>query len=87
MLEGSLSWSPTTHIRLVQDFGIDTSVAKHLSHTYGDFAINVAKLSTVTGKRWPVVGKRIHPEFPYLEAEVSSWLIRLSCKKIRKKPR
>ena len=25
----------------------------------------------MTGKRWPVIGKRIHEEFPYIEAEIS----------------
>ena len=30
----------------------------------------MTKLSTTTGQRWPVVGKRLHPEFPYIEAEV-----------------
>jgi len=25
----------------------------------------------LTGKRWPVIGKRIHEEFPYIEAEIS----------------
>lgn len=45
-------------------------VAKHLASTYGDKAFKVAKLATLTGKRWPVSGKRLHEEFPYLEAEV-----------------
>lgn len=31
----------------------------------------MADLSTLTGKRWPVIGKRLHEEFPYIEAEVS----------------
>ena len=24
----------------------------------------------MTGKRWPVIGVRLHPEFPYIESEV-----------------
>jgi len=56
--------------RLVQDFGMDTEVAHHLAQTYGDRAFSVAKLARLTGNRWPVVGKRLHPEFPYIEAEV-----------------
>ena len=28
-------------------------------------------MSSLTGKRWPIVGKRIHAEFPYIDAEVS----------------
>ena len=45
-------------------------VAQHLAHTYGDKAFEVAKMAQMTGKRWPVVGKRLVEDFPYLEAEV-----------------
>lgn len=24
----------------------------------------------MTGQRWPIIGKRLHPEFPYIDAEV-----------------
>lgn len=41
-------------IRLVQDFGLESEVAKHLSHTYGDRAFSVAKLASLTGRRWPI---------------------------------
>lgn len=41
-------------IRLVQDFGLESEVAKHLAHTYGDRAFSVAKLASLTGKRWPI---------------------------------
>ncbi|CAF0725511.1 unnamed protein product [Rotaria sordida] len=70
VLSGGEKWSPTSYIRLVQDYGIETEVAIHLSNTYGDQANKVADLSILTGKRWPVVGKRLHEEFPYIEAEV-----------------
>jgi hypothetical protein len=36
-------------------------------------------LASLTGKRWPIVGKRLHMEFPYIDAEVSyniKWLLR-----------
>lgn len=23
-----------------------------------------------SGKRWPIIGKKLHPEFPYIDAEV-----------------
>jgi glycerol-3-phosphate dehydrogenase len=42
----------------------------HLAETYGDRAFSVGKLATLTGKRWPIVGKRLHDEYPYIEAEV-----------------
>lgn len=50
--------------------GLEPEVAKHLANTYGDRAFSVAKLSALTGKRYPVVGKRLHTEFPYIDAEV-----------------
>ncbi|XP_068201616.1 glycerol-3-phosphate dehydrogenase, mitochondrial-like [Palaemon carinicauda] len=54
LLEGAHSWTPTMFIRLVQDFGLESDVAKHLAHTYGDRAFSVAKLAALTGKRWPI---------------------------------
>ena len=44
----------------------------HLSETYGDRAFSVVRGASITGKRWPIVGKRLHDEYPYIEAEVSS---------------
>lgn len=70
LLEGGNEWSPTMYIRLVQDYGLDPEVAKHLSNTYGDRAFAVAKFAQLTGKRWPVAGRRLHIDFPYIEAEV-----------------
>ncbi|XP_060562820.1 glycerol-3-phosphate dehydrogenase, mitochondrial-like isoform X4 [Ruditapes philippinarum] len=70
LLDGAHGWSPTLFIRLVQDFGLENEVAQHLARTYGDKAFKVAKMATLTGKRWPVVGRRLHEEYPYLEAEV-----------------
>lgn len=54
LLEGGHTWTPTMFIRLVQDFGLESEVAKHLAHTYGDRAFSVAKLASLTGKRWPI---------------------------------
>ncbi|NXH06092.1 GPDM protein, partial [Loxia leucoptera] len=69
-LEGAEDWSPTLYIRLVQDYGLESEVAQHLATSYGDKAFEVAKIAQVTGKRWPIVGKRLVSEFPYIEAEV-----------------
>lgn len=74
-LEGGHNWTPTSFIKLVQNYGLETDVAQHLSNTYGDQADKVAELCVPTGQRWPVVGKRLHQEFPYIEAEV-----RYACK-------
>lgn len=70
MIEGGQGWTPTMYIRLVQDFGLDCEVAQHLAKSYGDRAFAVAKLAAITGKRWPIIGKKIHPEFPYIDAEI-----------------
>jgi len=45
-------------------------VAEHLSSSYGDKAFKVARLAQLTGKRWPMVGKKLHDDYPYIEAEV-----------------
>ncbi|CAH2305558.1 glycerol-3-phosphate dehydrogenase, mitochondrial [Pelobates cultripes] len=78
-LEGGKDWSPTLYIRLVQDYGLESEVAQHLASTYGDKAFEVAKLAKVTGKRWPIVGKRLVSEFPYIEAEVRYALREYAC--------
>ncbi|XP_036400833.1 glycerol-3-phosphate dehydrogenase, mitochondrial [Megalops cyprinoides] len=70
MLEGAKDWTPTMYIRLVQDYGLEIEVAQHLASTYGGRAFEVAKMAHVTGKRWPIVGKRLVSEFPYIESEV-----------------
>ncbi|XP_013888375.1 glycerol-3-phosphate dehydrogenase, mitochondrial isoform X3 [Austrofundulus limnaeus] len=70
MLEGGKGWTPTLYIRLVQDYGLEKEVAQHLASTYGGKAFDVAKMAQVTGQRWPIVGKRLVSEFPYIEAEV-----------------
>ncbi len=50
-LEGGHGWTPTSYIRLAQDYGLETEVAMHLSQTYGDQADKVAEFSSLTGKR------------------------------------
>ncbi|KPP66743.1 hypothetical protein Z043_114725 [Scleropages formosus] len=47
-----------------------SQVAQHLAATYGGRAFEVAKMAQVTGQRWPIVGKRLVSEFPYIESEV-----------------
>ena len=50
----------------------------HLSNTYGNKAVEVARMANLTGKRWPVVGNRLVEDFPYIEAEVSQVAMHLS---------
>ncbi|CAB3397291.1 unnamed protein product [Caenorhabditis bovis] len=70
LIEGAHLWSPMLYSRIAQEYGIEENVAKHLCSTYGDRAHDVAKLCTSTGKKYPALGVRLHPDFPYLEAEV-----------------
>lgn len=78
-LEGGEGFSSNDFIRLVQDFGLEVEVAKHLSHTYGNKAPEVAKLASITGSRWPVVGKRLVEQFPYIEAEIQYAVKEYAC--------
>ena len=50
--------------------GLETDIAKHLSRTYGDNAVKVARMAKVTGKRWPIIAERLVEDLPYIEAEV-----------------
>ncbi|KAF8977616.1 mitochondrial glycerol-3-phosphate dehydrogenase [Entomortierella lignicola] len=69
-LIGSHGYSNTMFIRLIQQFGLETEIAQHLANSYGDRAWAVASLAQSTGKRWPVFGRRVSPQYPYIEAEV-----------------
>ncbi|OZJ04545.1 hypothetical protein BZG36_02714 [Bifiguratus adelaidae] len=69
-LVGSHGYSKTMFIKLIQQFGLETEVAQHLANSYGDRAWAVASLAKASGRRWPVFGKRISPNYPYIEAEV-----------------
>ncbi|XP_054721428.1 glycerol-3-phosphate dehydrogenase, mitochondrial-like [Uloborus diversus] len=79
LLEGARGWTPNMYIRLVQDYGVESEVAQHLANTYGDRAFSVAKHASLTGKRWPIIGRRLHPQFPYIEAEVKYAIQEYAC--------
>ncbi|XP_060724940.1 glycerol-3-phosphate dehydrogenase, mitochondrial isoform X1 [Tachysurus vachellii] len=79
MLDGGKDWTPTLYIRLVQDYGLENEVAQHLAATYGGRAFEVARMAQVTGKRWPIVGKRLVSEFPYIESEVIYCIKEYAC--------
>ncbi|KAI8036241.1 glycerol-3-phosphate dehydrogenase, mitochondrial [Drosophila gunungcola] len=78
-IEGGQGWTPTMYIRLVQDFGLECEVAQHLAKSYGDRAFAVSKMASLTGKRWPIIGNRIHPEFPYIDAEIRYGVREYAC--------
>ncbi|XP_016958480.1 glycerol-3-phosphate dehydrogenase, mitochondrial [Drosophila biarmipes] len=78
-LDGASGWTPNMFIRLVQDFGMERDVAQHLSNTYGSNAFKVAVNADSSGMAWPIVGKRLHSEFPYIEAEVRQGVRDFAC--------
>ncbi|KAH8077521.1 DAO-domain-containing protein [Cristinia sonorae] len=69
-LVGSHGWSRNMFIGLIQRYGLETDVAKHLSDNYGDRAWTVCELSQPTGKSWPLHGVRLATGYPFIEAEV-----------------
>ncbi|KJX93042.1 glycerol-3-phosphate dehydrogenase like protein [Zymoseptoria brevis] len=69
-LIGAHGYSKTLFINLIQHYGIDTEVAKHLVESYGDRAWTVAALCAPTESRFPVRGERISELYPYVDGEV-----------------
>ena len=51
-------------------FEIENQVAEHLAHNYGTQAHELAKMVQLTGKRWPLFGKRLVADMPFIESEV-----------------
>jgi glycerol-3-phosphate dehydrogenase len=69
-LVGAHGFSKTLFINLIQHFGVETDVAKHLTSSYGDRAWIVAALSAPTEQRFPVRGERISALYPFIDGEV-----------------
>ncbi|KAF8626887.1 hypothetical protein AX15_004647 [Amanita polypyramis BW_CC] len=69
-LVGSDGWNRNMFIGLIQRYGLDTDIAKHLSRNYGDRAWTVCELADRTGTDWPIHGKRLASSYPFIEAEV-----------------
>ena len=69
-LIGAHGFSKTLFINLIQHFGLETDVAKHLTESYGDRAWQVAALSSPTKARFPVRGQRISALYPFVDGEV-----------------
>lgn len=70
-LLGAHGYSTTLFINLIQHFGIETDVAKHLATDYGDRAWDVAALaSPVENSPVPIRGQRLSPQYPFIDGEV-----------------
>lgn len=70
MFEGAHNYTSMLYRTISQNYGIEEQVATHLCQTYGDKVYEVLKLCKSTGQKFPVIGHRLHPDFPFLEAEV-----------------
>ncbi|KAH8410097.1 hypothetical protein KR009_005868, partial [Drosophila setifemur] len=62
-LDGAPGWCCLLPLEFVQDYGVPMDVAQHISESYG---YNGHILFTQA----PGLKKRLHPNFPYIEAEV-----------------
>lgn len=69
-LIGAHGFSRTLFIHLIQHFGVETEVAKHLTESYGDRAWDVAALCKPTDKRFPARGERIALLYPFVDGEI-----------------
>ncbi|KAG8703168.1 mitochondrial glycerol-3-phosphate dehydrogenase [Ceratobasidium sp. 395] len=69
-LVGSDYWTKNMFIGLVQRYGLETDVAKHLASNYGDRAYAVCEFAEPTGVTWPLHGRRLAPAYPFIEAEI-----------------
>ncbi|CZR48465.1 uncharacterized protein FPRO_13075 [Fusarium proliferatum ET1] len=69
-LVGAHGFSPTLFIPVIQHFGVETEVAKHLTESYGDRAWTVASLCKLTDKRFPARGERISQLYPFVDGEI-----------------
>ncbi len=64
-LVGTEGYGPQLASELAAEFNLDAATASHLAHAYGGEAREVAQLGHQRG-----LLQRLHPEHPYLEAEV-----------------
>lgn len=69
-LIGAHGFSRTLFMHVIQHFGIETDVAKHLTESYGDRAWTVAALCKPTDKRFPARGERISELYPFVDGEI-----------------
>ncbi|RKF74926.1 Glycerol-3-phosphate dehydrogenase, mitochondrial [Golovinomyces cichoracearum] len=69
-LVGAHGFFKNLFISLIQIYGLETDVAKHLAESYGDRAWTVAALSSSTKRHFPVRGERISALYPFIDGEV-----------------
>lgn len=69
-LVGAHGFFRNLFINLIQQYGLETEVAKHLAESYGDRAWTVAALSSPTDRHYPTCGHRVSALYPFIDGEV-----------------
>jgi glycerol-3-phosphate dehydrogenase len=69
-LIGAHGFTKMLYVGLIQHFGLETFVAKHLATAYGDRSWVVASLCAPTESRFPVCGVRLSAMYPFVDGEV-----------------
>jgi glycerol-3-phosphate dehydrogenase len=71
-LVGAHGYSTTLFINLIQHYGLDLDVAKHLASDYGDRAWDVAACAAPTDntEHYPLRGQRLSSLHPFIDGEV-----------------
>jgi glycerol-3-phosphate dehydrogenase len=69
-LVGAHGFSKTLFIPLIQHYGLDTDVAKHLAESYGDRAWTVAGLCRSNGGKTGGNGVRLSQRYSFVDGEV-----------------
>lgn len=49
LLEGAHNWHEALYKELMEKYGFDEKIAKHLAHSYGDKACKVAEIAVEQG--------------------------------------
>jgi len=57
-------------ISLIQHFGMETDVARHLAESYGDRAWVVGEMCQPSHERFPLRGRRLSKLYTYVDGEV-----------------
>ncbi|KAF8992695.1 hypothetical protein BDQ17DRAFT_1546383 [Cyathus striatus] len=85
--ESSDGWSRNMLIGLIQTYGMNTVIAKHLSESYEDRTWTVCSLAEPTGESWPLHGKRLYPAYTFIEAEVRHEHVQMAIDVLAKRTR
>ena len=65
-LLGAAGFRPDEWKQLGENYGFDEAIARHLQHNYGSQASRVGELAKIQ----PELARRLHPDFPFIAAEV-----------------